>query len=371
MKKILLILMAAFVFVPVAAEETKTTVVSYNVPESYTWAAPADINFGNDENIVDQTGQIIVENSILDVDSKLVIRLDTQEFNIQCGTIKKAYRVSQHGETRNPGDTVFVLPSGITSGSKDIDFSLTERELVYSGTYTGTLNFKATVETIPSYPVMLTNDVDSSGKISKGDLVTVNDASYRVLKTLGKRVTLYSIAPYGESYKYATSLSVKLEYDNGNLGAKYTDSNLHNAAKAFIASLPADMQAAIMQTDTVQSMYDVSTTQPESGDYITVKGKYFKLIDSKTLYDVYARPITLQEIYDYFGGDMSNINALLYNSDMVYDENTWLLDAAYDDSYPYALKVNGNTRAVERSRCDTKYTLHPVFTINAVSLSGS
>ena len=93
----------------------------------------------------------------------------------------------------------------------------------------------------------------ASGDFStKGNLVTVNGKSYRVLESSGTQAKLLAM----DSHKFSkfNSLNVTTSF-GGTTGQKYAGSVLDNEMTNFYNGLPAELQNAIVEQNISQSMY--------------------------------------------------------------------------------------------------------------------
>ena len=137
---------------PVYAED-KTTTLTMNVPQSYTWTVPAEVNFGQLQGLtattVSKDCPVTVSKSLIPSGSKLNITIgkSSDKFQVTNASESVPYTVTDGSNTVTPGNIVLSLDSGTTSGSKTLKFNLatTNSQLKFAGTYKGTITFIAVV----------------------------------------------------------------------------------------------------------------------------------------------------------------------------------------------------------------------------------
>ena len=148
------------------AEALTVTAAYKNVP-AYTVTIPAQVSIGG-------TAQITAEQVNVSADSLLNIALSESSFTLQSADGEQIpYTVTNGGQTLKAGDSVLSVAGGKAdhSGAANLSFALAEDAIVkYSGTYTGTVTFRVSVED------MLTKDENGVYQIRyAADLETFRD----------------------------------------------------------------------------------------------------------------------------------------------------------------------------------------------------
>lgn len=149
------ILLGSALGTPVLAENTTSdnTQITYTVDESYDWTAPASITFESNSNgSVSETGNVTVTNSVIGYGKKLVISIsDMQHFELN-GTDRnpniRHYSVSNSSDVLLAGDEVLSVPYIDNTADEELTFTLNEETSEIADTYSGTLQFIATIESI-------------------------------------------------------------------------------------------------------------------------------------------------------------------------------------------------------------------------------
>lgn len=133
------------------SEDDHSTNLNYEVEESYKWEAPADIIFTNNIDAEAKGGTVKVLENIIAGDKTLIISIGSSEnFKITSAEgVERDYRVKKDSEVLSAGSRVLIVPSGTNDGQQDLSFELqgiiTGNLAQQAGTYTGTLNFEATL----------------------------------------------------------------------------------------------------------------------------------------------------------------------------------------------------------------------------------
>ena len=272
------------VFAADTPEDDHLTNLSYTVDQSYKWSAPADITFTTNIDRESKTGAISVTENIIagnetlkiSIASDAVFQIKSKEDSI------RNYKVLKDSDELSAGSLVLEVPSGRNEATQDLNFELQSvksgNTSQVAGTYTGTLNFVANIETTGSGNLGgsggsggsggggSTSGIDMSninvmdgtttlaaGDFSmKGNLVTINDTQYRVLAVDGTMAKVMSMANDVSSEFNGSKVTVSF---GGTDGQKYADSNLDNTMTNYYNSLPSAIQNAIVEQNINQSMY--------------------------------------------------------------------------------------------------------------------
>lgn len=152
MKKICLVLLTALMIIlPVFAQasDSHQTTLNYEVGESYTWQAPADITFTTNINNESKAGTVQVTSNVIGAGKKLVISIDSNEdflMTAASGSDTRAYKVFAGQTEKAAGASVLEVLAGTNTGSQELSFQLQSVSVQKAGVYSGTCNFSAAIE---------------------------------------------------------------------------------------------------------------------------------------------------------------------------------------------------------------------------------
>lgn len=130
--------------------------------------------------------------------------------------------------------------------------------------------------------IILYEDADGNGKISKGDLLRIEDVDvnndeesdfFRVMKTEGKYLTLCAM----ENSMSTTSLKPEVSDFDGEYGISYAKSMIMNYCNSYYNAMPETLKKAVVIQNIEQSMYRISYEETQSQELIELSaGNYFQ-----------------------------------------------------------------------------------------------
>lgn len=132
--------------------KTGSTEVTYTVNPTYTVTIPATVTLGG------TAVEVKAENVVVDRGKQVVVKLTGTSGTNNAFTVKTAEEAVLAYTVKN-GDTVVdindavlaVNPGTANSGSTTLTFTA-PTSITYAGTYTGTVTFTVSVDTVPSAP---------------------------------------------------------------------------------------------------------------------------------------------------------------------------------------------------------------------------
>lgn len=211
---------------------------------------------------------------------------------------------------------------------------------------------------------------------SKGDIVTIENKQYRVLKVTGTVVEV--LAMYDAGTQAVNETSKTVIFTGGKSGQQYKDSDLDTYLnETFFATLSATMQGAIVPKDINQDMWDyTASSSTTSGTYYNQKygsnNRYYYDSNYGTA-EVGSRNVYVLSIRDVI--DYLNVpaNGVFTDTDiwqMFWNDNTkhsgqylWLRSAyRYDETYVFY--VIGDVGYMDSYLCSRPYRVRPVFQID-------
>lgn len=215
------------------------------------------------------------------------------------------------------------------------------------------------------------NTTLASGDFStKGNLVTVNGRSYRVLESNGTQAKLLAM----DSYKLTGFGS----------NSTYFGSNLDNEMANFYNSLPAKLQNAIVEQNISQSRYSSDSGTNASADFsawrknsfteATTSGNNYYLIRT-TEVNVGARKVfalDVDDVISYLGSTSTpqDVNELFFGvRNKVNSDGVWLRSAL--SGYDRAFFVYGDTGGLDFTICrdSGSVEVRPAFVLDLSLLS--
>lgn len=215
--------------------------------------------------------------------------------------------------------------------------------------------------------------------VAKGDLITIENKQYRVLKVTGTIVEVLAMYDANTSQKFnATSKTVA--FSGGATGQKYQGSDLDTYLnETFFATLSATMQAAIAPKAINQDMWNYTGGVPSSGTYYNQtygsNNRYYFDNQNGTAYgtaevgsrNVYA--LSVKDVIDYLGvsagGDFADTDVwyMFWNRSTSINEYIWLR-SAYRSGSNYAFYVNGHNGNLDDNNCSIGNRARPAFQID-------
>ena len=211
---------------------------------------------------------------------------------------------------------------------------------------------------------------------SKGDIVTIENKQYRVLKVSGTVVEV--LAMYDADTQAVNATSKTVIFTGGKSGQQYKDSDLDTYLnETFFATLSATMQGAIVPKDINQDMWDyTASSSTTSGTYYNQKygsnNRYYYDSNYGTA-EVGSRNVYVLSIRDVI--DYLNVpaNGVFTDTDiwqMFWNDNTkhsgqylWLRSAyRYDETFVFY--VVGDVGYMDSYLCSRPYRVRPVFQVD-------
>lgn len=216
--------------------------------------------------------------------------------------------------------------------------------------------------------------------VVKGDLITIENKQYRVLKVSGTIVEVLAMYDASTSQKFnATNKTVV--FTGGATGQKYQGSNLDTYLnKTFFATLSATMQAAIVPKAINQDMWYYNSSVPSSGTYYHItygsSNLYYFDTENGTAYgtaevgsrNVYA--LSVKDVIDYLGvsagGDFADTDIwqMFWNDNSSHSSQYLWLRSAYSKGSNNAFCVSGNGGYLFDVGYSLSYRARPAFQID-------
>lgn len=224
---------------------------------------------------------------------------------------------------------------------------------------------------IASKPIMVSNQwIPQSNMPVKGDLITIEDKQYRVLK-INKSVAEVLAMYDAETSQIFGSTNT---YENSNLDT-YCNNTFYN-------SLSSDIQNAIVEKTFVQDSwhYSYGATSPQINKYVGVidnsNGNYDILLKSVEYGNSISRKcysLSVQDVIDYLDvtTEMTttdttltskNLWKMFWNNDISHANNNIFLRSA-DSTTPKVIIIFGNGYMTNNS-CDAKNIYRAAFQID-------
>lgn len=210
---------------------------------------------------------------------------------------------------------------------------------------------------------------------SKGDIVTIENKQYRVLKVSGTVVEVLAMYDASTSQKFnATSKTVN--FSGGATGQQYQGSDIDTYLnETFFATLSATMQAAIVPKAINQDMWDYSNGVPSSVTYyhLTYGSNNYYFYDRNYgtaevgSRNVYA--LSFRDVLDYLGvvanGDFSDTDIwqMFWNKSTSVSEVSWLRSARSMFSKA-VFAVDGYNGSLASFDFNRSFTVQSVFQID-------
>jgi len=158
------------------------------------------------------------------------------------------------------------------------------------------------------------------------------------------------------------------------LGLKYAGSNLDTYCnETFLATLPQEVQDAIIEQNVVQDMYSFAMGDAEEGDTFATSadgwgGSYRNNkvnTESVTVGSRKIRSLMMSDIINYLGSRTTNtaLNSMIFGFGQSLNVYAWLADA-YSDSSNRACNVIGDYGSVSNFVWSYNSVVRPTFLIN-------
>lgn len=211
---------------------------------------------------------------------------------------------------------------------------------------------------------------------SKGDIVTIENRQYRVLKVSGTIVEVLAMYDANTSQQFnATNKTVA--FTSGIVGQQYQGSDLDTYLnETFFSILSETMQSAIIPKAINQDMWGFSRSVPSAGTY------YHQTYGSNNRYyynhnygtaevgsrKVYA--LSVRDVFDYLGvmanGDFADTDIwqMFWNDNVSHKNQYPWLRSAYYDGADWAAIVYGDTGVFSWYDHIYAYIARPAFQID-------
>lgn len=225
---------------------------------------------------------------------------------------------------------------------------------------------------IASKPIMVSNQWIPQAKMPvKGDLITIEDKQYRVLKITN------TIAEVLAMYNAATSqiFGSNNTYENSDLD-KFCNNTFYN-------TLSSNIQNAIVEKTFVQDSwhYSYGATEPQINKYVGTMnsgGDYDVLLRSVTYGNSISRKcysLSVQDVIDYLDvtTEMTitdttltskNLWKMFWNNDISHANNNIFLRSADSASETIKVMIIFGNGYVTNNSCDAKNIYRPAFQID-------
>ena len=211
---------------------------------------------------------------------------------------------------------------------------------------------------------------------SKGDIVTIENKQYRVLKVSGTVVEVLAMYDAGTQAVNATSKTVI--FTGGKSGQQYKDSDLDTYLnETFFATLSATMQGAIVPKDINQDMWDyAASSSTTSGTYYNQKygsnNRYYYDSNYGTA-EVGSRNVyvlSIRDVIDYLNVPANGVFTdtdiwqMFWNDNTKHTEQIIWLRSAYRYDETFVFYVIGDVGYMDSYLCSRPYRVRPVFQID-------
>ena len=394
------------VFAANTPEDDHLTKLNYTVDQSYKWSAPADITFTTNIDRESKTGAISVTENIIagnetlkiSIASDAVFQIKSKEDSI------RNYKVLKDSNELSAGSLVLEVPSGINAATQDLNFELqgvkSGNTSQVAGTYTGTLNFVANIETTGSgnpggsgsesggsggtggssgsggsstIDMSNVSTTLASGDFStKGNLVSINGTQYRILAVNGTQAKVMSMASVGDSVFNNSSVTTSF---GGTNGQKYAGSNLDSKMTEFYNLLPSTIQDAIIEQNINQTMYSFTRSVPAGSTATSVASNNDDyIIEKKGEINVGSRKVyalDVDDVLEYLGLSFTwkQLNKMVFDTESTVNRNVWLR-SAYSDYSSSAFFVYGDYGNLSKDiYCYSSIEVRPAFVLDLSLLS--
>ena len=268
---------------------------------------------------------------------------------------------------QNFSDKIKAIQTGVDTSDGNI-----EPTTVLKG-YKGYAKGVAVNGAIETYDGSFENIIATD--VVKGDLITIENKQYRVLKVSGMIVEVLAMYDAKASQVF-NAPSKTVAFTGGAVGQQYQESNLDTYLnETFFATLSATMQAAIVPKAINQDMWNYDKSAPSSGTY------YHQTYGSNNRYyydsnygtaevgsrNVYA--LSVRDILDYLGvasnGDFADIDIrqMFWNRSTSVSEYIWLR-SAYNNINFTAFYVNGSNGYLNYDTSSNGNSARPAFQID-------
>lgn len=378
---------------PDTSTDDHVTKLTYEVSVSYKWSAPADFSFTDNVDAETKQGTVSVIENIIPGDATLKISICPDEtFKLTSGEgATRDYKVLKGEAILDKGSLVLAVPSGVNDDDQELNFTLvgvvneSTNTSQVAGTFKGTLNFVANIESTGSGAGGEGGESGGSSggtggseggtggsTISKGDILTMAQLGYVNVDMNGDDVadTFRALSVDGNQAKVLAMDSYKSTYFNTAGYNTYADKTLDTEMTNYYNALPSNVQSAIVAQDINQGTYSRSSSAGESDVlHITdLNSNNYYYANTATANvgnrNVYA--LDIQDITDYLGNDITGaqLNEMFFNSSESVSRNVWLRSATAVRA-DFAFRVYGNDGYVDFNLVDGyKYEVRPAFVLN-------
>ena len=232
-----------------------------------------------------------------------------------------------------------------------------------------------------SFPLIVPNNWTPTPKVSvnKGDIITIDDKQYRVLKIEGTVAEVLCMYDANRLIKFDTNSSYNNTYAGKNI-----DTYCNNT---FYSGLSSAMKSAIVDKTFTQDSWGRSTSVPTQSHYTGRYGSstyYLALVNAAfgTSITRHCYCLSIQDVLDYLEAttSMGTSDTTLTDTNvwkMFWDVTTsqsdkpiWLRSADSSNSL-YAFNVRGNSGFLGYDRVDNTYAARPAFQIDLSKIAWS
>ena len=211
--------------------------------------------------------------------------------------------------------------------------------------------------------------------VVKGDLITIENKQYRVLKVSGTVAEVIGMYIASSSQLFNTT-GASVVFTGGKRGIKYQGSKLDTYLnETFFNTLSETMRKAIVPKTINQDMWSYSNTAPSSGTYYhqtyNSNNRYYYDSDYGTAEvgsrNVYA--LSVRDILDYLGvsanGDFTDTDIwqMFWNSSTNASGSLWLRSAFYSNS-DMAFYIFGHSGYFDGAFLNNNLYVRPAFQID-------
>lgn len=139
---------------PVMAEDNHSTIINYEVAQTYSWTVPKSVEL-TEKGSTGNTAKVEVTKNVIGYGKNLNIAISsTEDFilkdSIEANTANtRQYNVfasASSSTALKASSTVLTVPSGTNTGSTTLTLKMKDAGTEKAGTYTGTLDFEASVK---------------------------------------------------------------------------------------------------------------------------------------------------------------------------------------------------------------------------------
>lgn len=355
--------------------DKKDTNLSYRVNDSYSWSVPSKIEFTEDDYLdvsaIGNDSKIKIFDNIIPAGKKLQISLDdSNSFKLRNSLNNSLnYEVFINGVRKNAGESILNATYKMDYSEATLSATLVLDGTETASDYSDTLLFVADI-------------VDDIYIPTKGDLIEIDNNTYRLLKDKGSdkwlvmSMSLLGPMDYNDSISYTTFFgdTEGIKYEGSTVDL-YLENDYYNTLSFKDAIIPEDIY---------QDIYMYESTNP-TGNYYTAwyknefsssdnEGITYYLLDNYEQVHVGSRNVFLLSIKDldeYLDCSIFTpqlLNKMFYNAESSTDitNGIWLRSSyLLKDKAPiFVTGYASNTGQFIPGNCNADRKISPSFVLD-------